>query len=628
MQLRTGLLACVLILCMSRALFAADRAEQIYREGFESLVAGDARQARSKFESAAKAEPRSPVYRAALKTLEQWEQVRSGEAEARNRFWQRTYEDALRALDRGDFATAAGLNAWVKANYHPAVLSVQRLNAFEAAERTLGASNALGAEAAQLIEEGECFTALSKLDPQLSLNREDRLARSLYVEAETRCAPIVQPLEKANNLWLDKDLDAALSHFEEALKLAQNEKAFASFEPQIQDWIRQVRNQKRQSQDLAESARLNADHPIAAAFAIRGALDLWAKNPEALKAWGQAEKHYRGYEAARDEGQRLMREQDYPQAIAAFEKLAAENPVDADLKRDLDRVRIMQKDRQQQMAMAKALAESDDLVGALQLYQQINAEKEVKETATKIARSYQDGRKYRQAIAFYELAGLDTEAKRLRKLFDINEPVKPIMLSARSTSELVRQVRSSVVLIRAGQSLGSGFIVREDGMAITNTHVVGDSTTVKVRLYGSDPGDPTQEIEAKVVEKRADLDLALLQLQISSPLKPVQLGRAAELQTGDTVVAIGAPEGLEQSVTQGIVSQFREMGGRKLIQTDAAMNPGNSGGPLFNAQGEVVGINTFKMMPTQDASSGIPIQGLNFAIQIEHVIEAFPRAIP
>ena len=117
---------------------------------------------------------------------------------------------------------------------------------------------------------------------------------------------------------------------------------------------------------------------------------------------------------------------------------------------------------------------------------------------------------------------------------------------------------------------GSGVIVdAKNGYVITNSHVVGDQVNVAVRLYGKDPSDTPRELEGRVVEKREDIDLVVVQIQSGEIFRPVQLGRASELQIGDGVVAIGAPEGLEQSVTQGIVSQFRQMGEKKATSTSS-----------------------------------------------------------
>ncbi|MDX8404314.1 MAG: Do family serine endopeptidase [Mariprofundaceae bacterium] len=138
-------------------------------------------------------------------------------------------------------------------------------------------------------------------------------------------------------------------------------------------------------------------------------------------------------------------------------------------------------------------------------------------------------------------------------------------------------------------SLGSGFILSKDGYVITNNHVVDEADEVVVK------NSDGEEFEAEVIGSDAKLDLALLKIKAKG-LRAVKLGDSEKLRVGDWVVAIGNPFGLEQTVTAGIVSAKGRVIGAgpydNFIQTDAAINPGNSGGPLFNAEGEVIGINT------------------------------------
>jgi len=138
-------------------------------------------------------------------------------------------------------------------------------------------------------------------------------------------------------------------------------------------------------------------------------------------------------------------------------------------------------------------------------------------------------------------------------------------------------------------SLGSGFILSKDGYVITNNHVIDGADEVVVK------NSEGEEFKAEVIGTDAKLDLALLKIKVKG-LRAVKLGDSDHLRVGDWVVAIGNPFGLEQTVTAGIVSAKGRVIGAgpydNFIQTDAAINPGNSGGPLFNAKGEVIGINT------------------------------------
>ncbi|PHV11582.1 protease Do [Chitinimonas sp. BJB300] len=162
------------------------------------------------------------------------------------------------------------------------------------------------------------------------------------------------------------------------------------------------------------------------------------------------------------------------------------------------------------------------------------------------------------------------------------------------------------------QSLGSGFIVEADGYVLTNAHVVAEADVITVKL-----GDK-REFKAKVVGSDARTDVALLKIEAKG-LPTVDLGSSEKLRVGEWVVAIGSPFGLENTVTAGIVSAK----GRNLpdenfvpfIQTDAAVNPGNSGGPLFNVRGEVVGINS------QIFSQSGGYMGLSFAIPVDEAMK-------
>jgi len=138
-------------------------------------------------------------------------------------------------------------------------------------------------------------------------------------------------------------------------------------------------------------------------------------------------------------------------------------------------------------------------------------------------------------------------------------------------------------------ALGTGFIISADGYVVTNNHVVDGADEVIVKMR-----DGTEH-EAKIIGTDPKLDVALLKINAKG-LKTVRIGNSEALRVGDWVVAIGNPFGLSQTVTAGIVSAKGRVIGSgpydDFIQTDAAINPGNSGGPLFNAQGDVVGINT------------------------------------
>ena len=161
---------------------------------------------------------------------------------------------------------------------------------------------------------------------------------------------------------------------------------------------------------------------------------------------------------------------------------------------------------------------------------------------------------------------------------------------------------------RTVRGQGSGFIVSSDGIILTNAHVVKDAKEVTVKLTDR------RELKAKVLGADAKTDIAVLKVEAKN-LPVVTLGNTADLKVGEWVLAIGSPFGFENTVTAGVVSakgrSLPEDSAVPFIQTDVAVNPGNSGGPLFNARGEVVGINS------QIYSRSGGYQGVSFAIPID-----------
>jgi S1-C subfamily serine protease len=173
------------------------------------------------------------------------------------------------------------------------------------------------------------------------------------------------------------------------------------------------------------------------------------------------------------------------------------------------------------------------------------------------------------------------------------------------------QLQPAVVNLRVGRGhhggSGSGVLFTPDGFLLTNAHVVQKFASVRIRLNDG------QEVEGRVVGSDPWTDLAIVQAQ-GNKLPHATLGDSAKLRVGQLVVAIGSPFGFESTVTAGVVSalgrSLRTITGHlvdDVIQTDAALNPGNSGGPLVNSRGNVIGINTAVIAPAQGICFAIPI---------------------
>jgi S1-C subfamily serine protease len=172
------------------------------------------------------------------------------------------------------------------------------------------------------------------------------------------------------------------------------------------------------------------------------------------------------------------------------------------------------------------------------------------------------------------------------------------------------ELMNCVVVIRGSNIMGSGFFVTGSGLIVTNNHIVGSDKTVSVKLRSG------AVMLGTVIVTNDSNDLALVSVQLKdSPWLP--LGNIHDATVGSDVIAIGAPAGLTWSVAKGIVSAIRDVNGVQVVQTDAAINPGDSGGPLISLQnGRVIGVNSF------GARKGL-VEGLSFAISSDVILKSF-----
>ncbi|MEU4237223.1 trypsin-like peptidase domain-containing protein [Actinoplanes sp. NPDC026619] len=195
-----------------------------------------------------------------------------------------------------------------------------------------------------------------------------------------------------------------------------------------------------------------------------------------------------------------------------------------------------------------------------------------------------------------------------------------------SLATIVKAVQPSVVTVMVdssqASSIGSGVIISSDGLILTNNHVIAENGTVSVRLSSG------KTVAATVVATDTTNDLALVQATGLSGLTPVTFGTNDSVVVGDTVLAFGAPLGLEDTVTSGIVSALDrsvDTGDEKLsglLQTDAAINQGNSGGALVDTSGHVIGINVAIATASQTSTGSI---GVGFAIPADTVTKVISQ---
>ncbi|MFZ7114628.1 MAG: S1C family serine protease [Bacteroidota bacterium] len=183
-------------------------------------------------------------------------------------------------------------------------------------------------------------------------------------------------------------------------------------------------------------------------------------------------------------------------------------------------------------------------------------------------------------------------------------------LNFETKKEMLKTTKEGVVTVLTKDGFGSGFIISPDGYIVTNYHVAeGQKNNIQVKLNSS------IKLKATVVKSNEDYDLLLLKID-ADELKPLYVGNSDAIEIGDPVYAIGTPleTSLGQTITSGIVSGVRDINSMKYIQTDVSINSGNSGGPLINENGEVIGVTTMKL-------SGKGIEGIGFCIPSNIVLE-------
>jgi serine protease Do len=218
---------------------------------------------------------------------------------------------------------------------------------------------------------------------------------------------------------------------------------------------------------------------------------------------------------------------------------------------------------------------------------------------------------------------LDSVASTFNGSVTAEPSAKPVALQPLlSLAEVARRSKPAVVCLKSFDGMGSGFFVTETGVIATNAHVVRSDSNLLALLPGG------TQLKAKVVYVDADLDIALVKAtapRADFMFPHLPLADATVVRQGETVLAIGNPgDGMLFSMTKGIVSsvgQFPAAGPGTWIQTDASINPGNSGGPLLNQRGEVIGVNTLKMVRKN-------VSGIGFALSAGDLLKVLQRFYP
>ncbi len=230
---------------------------------------------------------------------------------------------------------------------------------------------------------------------------------------------------------------------------------------------------------------------------------------------------------------------------------------------------------------------------------------------TKTLVDYVDTAKQQSQQQISQLTGQiqQVEKTSIERTKDLEEQLSNLDISP-DFSKIISQVMPAVVSVQTDKSIGSGAIITNDGYVITNQHVIEGASIIVVKTFDG------QKYNAQVIGQDAAIDIAVLKIEGS--FNGLQFGNSDNANIGEKVIAVGSPLGLEFTVTEGIISSTnREYSGVQYFQIDVPVNPGNSGGPLVNKLGQIVGINSRKL------SGG---EGIGFSIksnQAKQIVEQF-----
>lgn len=290
----------------------------------------------------------------------------------------------------------------------------------------------------------------------------------------------------------------------------------------------------------------------------------------------------------------------------------------------IERVQRQIEERAKLVAEGRKKEEAGDYEAAVTIYEDGGAFEEMKRVAFLYAKLLETRKDFTGAVYYYEIAELPAEAKRIREthVADVASVGGGRKLEAKEIYE--KNIDSVVTIISRGFNsggTGTGFFVKRGGWIVTNRHVIDEAERITVRT------NDKREYPARLVSKTTTPDFALLKIELPFH-SVVKIGRSAGVKAGEKIFAIGSPgdgEGgvLDGTITSGIISNpSRVFAENRVIQMDAAINHGNSGGPLFLETNQVVGINTFGLgtaTVVRGVSIGSDIQNVNFAIHMDEI---------
>lgn len=324
---------------------------------------------------------------------------------------------------------------------------------------------------------------------------------------------------------------------------------------------------------------------------------------------------YRRYKDARTEKEAIKQQGGYLENRGKFDD-AIGIYREAGLADEVIRVKEFVNNRNDMLAQGRQQEQAANFDRAIELFQKANSQEDVRRAATVGAKLYEGKKDYQSAADYYAIAGLFDEAGRIRKEHDVTTAVRKL-----TDQEVFKRCSPACVTVLGESGLGSGFFVKKGGYVLTNHHVVQGATNIRIRTAAK------KEYVAKVVQLSKVPDMALLKVELDE--HPVlSLGDSSKVETGATASTIGSPIGRAQSYTKGNISNSdRLYRGNKCFQISVLINHGNSGGPLLDDAGQVIGICTFgegTAAVLEDGTNiGSDVQGINYAVQINEAKRVF-----
>lgn len=324
---------------------------------------------------------------------------------------------------------------------------------------------------------------------------------------------------------------------------------------------------------------------------------------------------YRRYKDVEMEGDAVKQQGAHMETQGKFDD-AVELYRCAGLVREVARVKEFVSSRETLIRQGKEQEGAASYDKAIELFHKANATDDARRVAATAAKAAEAKKVYEEAAEYYEMAGMFEEAGRIRRNHEVTPSVRTL-----SDQELFKKCAPACVTVIGETGLGSGFFIKKGGYILTNQHVVDGASRIRIRTSTNAEYPATVLVISKVP------DLALLKAEIGE--HPVlKIGDSDKVETAATASTIGSPKGRAQSYTKGNISNNdRDYRGNKCFQISVLINHGNSGGPLLDEQGYVIGICTFgegtAAILKNGMNIGSDIQGINYAIRINEARKVF-----